>query len=190
MCDQELVERILCGDQSGMHQLIVKYQDLVVNTCFQILNNQTDAEDIAQEVFIEAFRSMSSLRQQDQLSYWLYRIALNKSLNQQKKNRFLRGFLRLDHTPCPREGEPPYHQLPTGEDPFEQLLRAEKMNILRKAIASLPHRQQKAFVLHHFEQLSYKDIAQIQQISLSTVESLIFRAKTSLRKKCRMFFSE
>lgn len=190
MQDLQLVRRILSGDQSAMRDLIIKYQDLVVNTCFQILHNPVDAEDMAQEVFIEAYRSMSSLRQEQQLSYWLYRIALNKSINLQKKNRLLRGFLRLDN-PCDAQRcEAFLFEAQHHEDPYQTILRNEQMQVVRQVLASLPARQQKAFVLHHFEKLSYKEIAQILEVSLSTVESLIFRAKNTLRQKCRHLYLE
>jgi RNA polymerase sigma-70 factor, ECF subfamily len=186
MRDQDIVQRILAGEQKAMRELIIKYQDLVVNTCFQVLQNTADAEDMAQEVFIEAYRSMSSLRQEQQLSYWLYRIALNKSINLQKKNRFFRSILRIDSS----SGEQQERTLPftvaeTGNDPFEALVHKEKISLIRQELQKLPARQQKAFILHHFEQVPYKDIAHILKVSLSTVESLLFRAKSTLRRKCK-----
>ncbi len=186
MHDRDIVQRILAGDQAAMVDLIAKYQDLVVNTCFQVLRNPNDAEDMAQEVFIEAYRSMSSLRQAGQLSWWLYRIALNKSINHRRKNNFFNTFLRLDSTgqdaPCPspiRQAEDP------GRDPYEALIHNEKLQTIRRLLDALPARQQKAFILHHYEQLPYKDIASVLGVSVPAVESLIFRARTGLKKKIR-----
>lgn len=184
MFDQDIVQRILAGESEALRELIDKYQDLVVNTCFQVLQNPADAEDMAQEVFIEAYRSMSSLRQEQQLSFWLYRIALNKSINQQKKNRFFKNILRLDASPGERDACLFPETEATEKDPYEALVHKEKISLIRQELQKLPSRQQKAFILHHFEQLSYKDIAKVLKVSLSTVESLIFRAKATLQKKC------
>lgn len=186
MHDRDIVQGILVGDQAAMVELIAKYQDLVVNTCFQVLRDPTDAEDLAQEVFIEAYRSMSSLRQAEQLSWWLYRIALNKSINHRRKNRFFRALLRLDSlsqdASCP---QPAAQAKDPGQDPYEALIHHEKLQAIRKLLDALPARQQRAFILHHYEQLPYKDIAGILGISLTAVESLIFRARSSLKKKIR-----
>ena len=78
MSDQELVKAIIIGDNSAMRELIVKYQDLVLNTCYKVLRSREDAEDTAQEVFIETFRSAASLRYEEDVSFWLYRVSLNK----------------------------------------------------------------------------------------------------------------
>ncbi len=187
MCDQEIVEEILAGNQAAMRVLINRYQDLVINSCFRVLHNAADAEDIAQEVFIEAYRSISSLQNGEKLSFWLYRMALNKSINFQKKNRLLKKVLFLDHIAPGKDCKHMPRILCPEADPHQAMVREERMHIFKDALSGLPARQQKAFILHHFEDLSYKEIADVLKVSLSCVESLIFRAKSNLKKKCRRY---
>lgn len=184
MSDTEIVKKILTGDQGALRDFILKYQDLVVNTCYRILHNRSDAEDITQEVFIEAYRSMASLRQEETVSYWLYRVSLNKSINFSRKHRLFNTFLRFE-TMDQGNGEriENLNNL-ESDDPHEQLEHTEKLQMIEAALDSLPARQKKAFVLHHYEYLSYKDISTILKVSVSSVESLIFRAKTTIKKRC------
>ncbi len=190
MHDQDIVRRVIAGDQFAMKALIVKYQHLVINTCYRILSNAADAEDIAQEVFIEAYRSISSLKNEDALSYWLYRIALNKSVNHQKKHRFFNRFLRIDHLLPGQECAYSSRMASSDRDSLQEMIHAEKINLFKDVLGRLPSRQQKAFVLHYFEQLSYKEIACVLELSVSSVESLIFRAKRNIKKKYGHLFSE
>jgi RNA polymerase sigma-70 factor (ECF subfamily) len=186
MTDQELVKAMLVGDQNALRELILKYQDFVLNTCYKVLRNKEDAEDIAQEVFLEAYKSVSMLRQEENLSFWLYRISFNKSINYYKRqhNVIFRSVLNIEslfriNQPDESEDSPV-----SSENPHEDLETKERREILEKALDSLPANQKKAFILHHYEFLSYKDISSVLKISVSSVESLIFRAKTNLKKRC------
>ncbi len=190
MDDRELVKRILGGDQVAMRELVVKYQDLVVNTCFQVLHNRPDAEDVAQDVFLEAYRSLGSLRSESSLSYWLYRISLNKSINQYNKNRIFRKVIRLDHIEDPGESRKDLVNQKVDDPVQQDLEEEEKLEVIIRMIDTLPVRQRKAFILHHIERLSYKEIGEVLQLSLSSVESLIFRARTTLKEKCRAFYEQ
>ena len=156
MYDREIVHRVTKGDQSAMRAMIAKYQDLVLNTCYRVLHNPADAEDIAQEVFIEAYRSISTIKHQDQLSYWLYRIALNKSVNYQKKNRFFNRVLRIDHLLHKKDCVEMTGLASADNNAYQDMVRTEKVRLFKEVLGRLPARQHKALVLHHFEQLSYK----------------------------------
>lgn len=189
MSDQELVRAILTGDNGAMRKLILKYQDLVLNTCFKVLRSREDAEDIAQEVFIETYRSAASLRYEDDISYWLYRVSLNKSINYLKRshNIIFRSLLQLETVFNHVDGQPVADIPHSEENPGETLEAAERSEILSRAVASLPAMQQKAFILHHYEDIPYKEICRILNLSLSSVESLLFRAKGNLIKKCNSY---
>jgi RNA polymerase sigma-70 factor (ECF subfamily) len=189
MTDQELVKKMLGGDQDALRELILKYQDFVLNTCYKVLRNKEDAEDLAQEVFFEAYKSVSMLRQEENLSFWLYRISLNKSINYYKRqhNAIFRSILNIEslfkiNHPVESETSPI-----STENPHDDLEIKERREILEKALDSLPAGQKKAFILHHYECLSYKDISSVLKISVSSVESLIFRAKTNLKKQCHNY---
>ena len=184
MSDTEIVKKILTGDQGALRDFILKYQDLVVNTCFSILHNRSDAEDITQEVFIEAYRSMATLRHEETVSYWLYRVSLNKSINYSRKHRLFNTFLRFETMDQGKGDKLEDISNSHAENPYEQLEHLDKLRMIETALDSLPARQKKAFVLHHYEYLSYKDISNILNVSVSSVESLIFRAKTAIKKRC------
>lgn len=186
MNDQDLVKAVIKGDNSAMKVLIFKYQDLVLNTCYKVLQSREDAEDIAQEVFLETFRSAAGLRYEDDISFWLYRISLNKSINHLKKshNIFFRSLMQLEVLLGLEEESGSPELLLSDETPGESLEASERRDMLARAVASLPPRQQKAFVLYHYEDMPYKEICKVLGLSLSSVESLLFRARENLKKKC------
>ena len=186
MSDQELVKAVIRGDNSAMRDLISKYQELVLNTCYKVLQSREDAEDIAQEVFIETYRSAAGLRYEDNISFWLYRISLNKSINHLKRsqNLLFRSLMQLEtlfRHDNPRNMSPEPH---SDDHPGDRLEAAERDEIVKKAVATLPANQQKAFILYYYEELSYKEISSVLGLSVSSVESLLFRARENLKKKC------
>jgi RNA polymerase sigma-70 factor (ECF subfamily) len=172
MDETELIRAIQSGDQKAFRLLVEKYQRVVVNTCFGIVHNQTDAEDIGQDVFLEVFRSAVRFRGDAQLSTWLYRIATNRSLNFVRKNREITE----NHS----------------DQPDQKLTNQQRSEVLHQAIDRLPEKQRIAFVLNKYEDLTYQQIAEVMETSLPSVESLLHRAKKSLqeqlyecyRKKC------
>lgn len=88
MTDAELIQCVIDHDETAFKLLVEKYQSLVFNACYHLIRQYSDAEDIAQDVFIEAFESIHQFRQESKLSTWLYRIAINKSLNHLRKNKW------------------------------------------------------------------------------------------------------
>jgi len=186
MNDQDLVKAIIRGDNSAMRELISKYQDLVLNTCYKVLQSREDAQDIAQEVFIETYRSAAGLRYEEDISFWLYRVSLNKSINYHKRsqNILFRSLLQLEA--LFRNDSPDGAAAVSYSDdhPGESLEAAERQQMLSEAVASLSAKQQKAFILYYYEELSYKEISGVLGLSVSSVESLLFRARDNVRKKC------
>ncbi|MCF6240340.1 MAG: sigma-70 family RNA polymerase sigma factor [Bacteroidales bacterium] len=184
MDDKELINLIEKDKSSGFKFLVNKYQRLVVNTCYGFVHNQADAEDIAQDVFIEVYRSIKRFRKQSKLSTWLYRIAVNKSLNHlrdNKKNTWLKSLdILFDDDSNTKTLEPEDSK---NNMPDKITENKETGNYIYKAINTLPDNQKIAFTLNKYEDLSYKEIADVMELSLSSIESLIFRAKKNLQKK-------
>lgn len=182
MEEQLLVENIINKVKPDAFQhLVEKYQTMVINTCYGFLHNYEDAQDVAQEVFIEVHRSINKFRKEAKLSTWLYRISVNKSLNyirDNKKRQWLKSFDNLFETE--KISNNPNLM---SESPEDLLENDEKKQVIEKAIDNLPKNQQIAFILHKYEELSYKEITEVMKISLSSVESLLFRAKKNLQKK-------
>lgn len=186
MNDQELVKAIIRGDNSAMRELIEKYQDLVLNTCYRVLQSREDAQDIAQEVFLETYKSAARLRYEENVSFWLYRISLNKSINYIKRsqNILFRSILQIESL-FSHDRDEAASDLPHSDyHPGESLEASEQQDLMARAVASLPATQQKVFALFYYEELSYKEISNILGLSHSSVESLLFRARENVKKKC------
>ena len=188
MDDNYLLERIRHNDKNAFKEIVLKYQTLVINTCYSFLHNQNDAEDVAQEVFIEVYRSIKNFRQESKLSTWLYRISVNKSLNYLRDNKKNSWFQSLDL--LFEKEKAVANNLIENENPGEIIEKDEHADTIYSAIDSLPDNQKTSFNLHKLENLSYKEIAEIMDISLSSVESLIFRAKKNLQKKLISYYKK
>lgn len=182
MDEKELIENIRNGGQQYFRQLYDSYQNKVYNTTFGFVHNTEDAQDITQEVFVELYHSLKTFRGDSTLSTWIYRIAVNKSLNHLRKKKnfsFFSGFhkgAKDDQKTVLSELEDP--QL----NPSDTLENIELQQQLQRAVDALPEKQRTAFILEKFEDLSYKEIAQVMNTSLSSVESLLFRARQNLQK--------
>lgn len=181
MDDKLIANKILKGDATAFKELVDSYQVKVVNTCYGFLHNYEDAQDLAQEVFIEIHRSIKKFRNESKLSTWIYRISVNKSLNFIRDNKKRKWFQSLDI--LFDSDFRTNNQNVDYKSPQKILESNEKSEIINKAINSLPEKQKTAFVLHRFEDLSYKEISEVMKTSLSSVESILFRAKKNLQKK-------
>jgi RNA polymerase sigma factor (sigma-70 family) len=176
--DQELIAALKKGDAAAFRSLVDLHGSHVYNTSLGIVQHTEDAEDITQEVFIEVFRSIQSFRGDSALSTWIYRIAVRKSLEflRKKKSRSAFSFLRIF------SGEEESH---AAQSPFYhpglKLENKERAAILFQAIDRLPENQKTAFVLNQLEHLTYKEIAEVMELSVPAVESLLVRARQKLR---------
>lgn len=180
LTEQELIQKLKNGEEAAFKWLVEANQDRVYNTALGIVQNAEDAEDVAQEVFIQAFRSIQSFKGESKISTWLYRIATTRSLDllrtRKSKKRF--GFLqRLFNNKEELQFDPP-----DFNHPGVVLERKENAAKLFKAIARLPENQKAAFTLHKLEDLSYQEISEVLQTTIPAVESLMHRAKQNLRK--------
>ncbi len=183
MTDKELIEGILNKDEKYFKEFVDKYQSLVLNVCNSFLHCSNDAEDLTQEIFVEVFLSIHKFRKEAKLSTWLYRMAVNKSLNfirNNKKRNIIKSIGSFFFVEEQKELQiPDYSLMYYGfEDEHN-----EKIEVLHKAIGELPENQKTAFTLSRFDKLSYAEIAEIMGITLASVEGLIHRAKKNVQKK-------
>ncbi len=174
--DLILVKRITAGDEQAFEELVRRYQHSVLNIINRYIGNYNEAEDIAQEVFIKVWRKIRSFKGKSKFSTWLYRIVVNQCIDYKRKNK--EELVSLDKRLA--EGNLPL-SLTVEFDCAKETMR----EILRKVIQELPANQRIALILSKFEGRSYQAIAEIMGISLSAVESLIHRAKNSLKDKLR-----
>ena len=163
--------------------IVAEHQDMVLNTCYRFVLNREDAEDIAQEVFLEAYRSLDSFRQESKLSTWLYRIAVTKSLDHLRKKKRKKRFSSLKRVMGFNDPAEELALPSSIETPAEALSGSERTEILQSALDSLPDNQKTAFLLSKYDGYSNQEIADVMQTTVSAVESLVHRAKKNLQKK-------
>ncbi len=179
--DTDLTRKLIEGDRISFENLVKQFKNKVFNTSLSILQNVEDAEDITQEVFVEVFQSVKNFKGESKLSTWIYRIAVSKSLeflrwkNRKKRFGFMQSLLYNNLTESILE-------IPNFFHPGIQLENKERAAILFAAINKLPENQKTAFILHKIEGLSYAEVADVMHATVSSVESLLFRAKQSLQK--------
>lgn len=183
MTESEIILKLQEGSETAFKELVGKYQKMVVNTCFGILHNLHDAEDVAQDVFIEVFRSVQNFRSDAKISTWLYRIAVNRSLNFIRDNKKRKWFQSFEDAVKTKNAQPENFISGKNEDADFNLENNQRANMLYSAIDALPENQRVAFTLNKYEDLSYKEISDVMDLSVSSVESLIHRAKKNLQKK-------
>lgn len=180
MTESELIRGLRAGEETAFRYLVNTYQDRVFNTALGIVQNTEDAEDVAQEVFIQVFRSIHSFKAESKLSTWIYRITTTRALDllrsRKSKKRF--GFIQR----LLGENNEPVQEIPDFNHPGVQLDRKEKAARLFKMIGKLPENQKIAFTLHKLEDLSYQEVSEVMQTSVAAVESLLHRARQNLRK--------
>ncbi len=190
MTDREFIKEIRKGNQKAFKLFVEKYQLSVTKVCTGFLHNKEDAEDVTQEVFIEVYRSIHKFRGESKLSTWLHRIAVNKSLNHLRKNKIKKHTDNIESLLTAGRS-----QINTLEDannthPEKNYEECEKARILHQAVNSLSTNQRISFVLNKYEDLSYKEIAEIMNTTTAAVESLIHRAKINLQKKLYNYYKK
>lgn len=183
MTETEIIQKLQQGNEQAFKELVETYQRLVVNTCFGMVHSTEDAEDIAQEVFIEVFRSIQNFRADSKLSTWLYRIAVTRSLNFIRDNKKHKWYYSFEDLVKSKNTELQKIRYADGENPEIEIENSQRSNMLHEAINALPENQKVAFTLNKYEDLSYKEISEVMDLSISSVESLMHRAKKNLQKK-------
>jgi len=186
--EKDIIKGLMDGDSLTFKELVEKYQLPVINTCLGIVHNRHDAEDIAQDVFVEIFRSVSGFRSDSKLSTWIYRIAVNKSINFTRKRNRQKWLSSLEDF-FDGKNEPEIHSS-LSDLPSSEIENQQMNQHLHKAIDTLPENQRIAFTLNKYDELSYKDISEVMNLTVSSVESLIHRAKTNLQKKLWSFYKK
>jgi RNA polymerase sigma factor (sigma-70 family) len=189
MNEQELIAGLIDQDRNAIRFLVSEHRTAVIKTACYFVGNMEDAEDISQEVFIGILRSIRGYRGKASLGTWIYRITVNRSLDFLKKKKRKEFGLKVGSWFSFREDGHEQHQADLSYED-RTLASRETGQILEKAIASLPENQKVAFILNKYDELPCQEIARIMNVSLSSVESLIHRAKMNLQKKLAAHFTE
>jgi len=179
--DQELVERVKCGDKTAFDLLVLKYQQRIINLVSRFVRNQSDAQDVTQEAFIKAYRALPNFRGESAFYTWMYRIAVNTAKNHLAVQSRRPVAVEQDITEIEQiEGNTALKDYATPE---HMLLRDEIQETVIKAIESLPADLKMAITLREFEGLSYEDIATAMDCPIGTVRSRIFRARETINNQ-------
>lgn len=181
LADQRLLCALQAGEASAYEKLLQRYQNPVFNLAWRLLNDPTDAADVAQEVFLKVFRNLNSFRGQSSLRTWIYRIAVNEAYNRRRwLFRHRRGETALEETYEDAENrERPL--VDSTESPFDFAMNREAQALLEEGLAAVNPIFRTALVLREVDDLSYEEIAEVLEVSIGTVKSRILRGREALR---------
>jgi len=179
--DISLMRLVAGGDTDAFESLVERHQALVAGTVARMLGSNSDVEDITQQVFIRVWKSAGRYVARAKFTTWLLKITRNLVFNEMRRAK--------RHPHLPIQIDPEAEELPlkdeTTETPDAALLTSELQRAIESAIGQLPETQGMALVLRRYEDLSYEEIADILDLSLPAVKSLLFRARTELRERLK-----
>jgi RNA polymerase sigma factor (sigma-70 family) len=185
MTDSQLIREIKDGNAQLYSQLIDRYERKILAFIFNMLKSarlEMMSEDLCQETFYKAYRSLETFREVEaSFSTWLYTIARNTVLSELRKQKNVKISLE-------QSGYVPHASADTM--PEQTMLRNEKVQMVRKAINNLPEKQRSALILREYDQLDYQEIANILGQTVSSVKSLLFRARASVKTQLEAYFAD
>jgi RNA polymerase sigma-70 factor (ECF subfamily) len=184
--DVELMGLIGKGDHQAFAQLVERHQHAVIGTVAKMLGNPSEAEDIAQQVFMRIWRHAKRYRPEAKFTTYLFTITRNLVFNESRRRS------RKKEVSSDEREENSHSVIPANPDrqPDAELLQDELRRAVDAAIAQLPDAQRMAVVLRRYEQMPYEDIAKVLGITVSAVKSLLFRARTTLRDLLKEYLAE
>ena len=187
--EQVLVKRMQQGDMSAFRELVERYKKNIYYLAHDLTGNHHDAEDLSQEVFIKAFRSMNKFRGDAKLISWLYRITVNTAISQKRKKSVSKMQLQENFEESINESDQ-INDSEFSRNPEKKAESGLMRNHLERAIEKLTPREKSIFVLRHYNDLPQKEIAEILKINLGTVKSMLFRAIKKLQKELAFYKEE
>ena len=186
MDESILIDRLKQKDNSAFKEIVDTWQKMVFNTVLNIIQNIEDAEDVAQDVFMQVHESIGNFKGESKLSTWLYRISVSKAMDYLRRKKTKKRFAFVQS--LFGKNDELSHDPP---DFFHPGIIAEKKDdavALFKALSTLPPNQNTAFVLNKIQGLNYQEVSDVMKLSVSAVDSLLQRAKTNLRKYLQNYY--
>ena len=178
-----VIERALRGDQKAFGELMERYHGPLYNLLYKMVRSKEETEDLVQEAFMKAFASLASFNEEFAFSTWLYKIAINNTIDHLRKKR-LRTF-SIDKPIQSKEGELKREFADVHSSTDHDLLSTEKTGMITCAIEDLPEKYREVILMRHSDELSYEEIAAITKVPLGTVKARIFRAREMLKRKLK-----
>lgn len=188
MKESELITLLRQKDREAFKIIVETWQDMVYNTALGILQNEEDAEDTAQEVFIQVFESINNFKEESKFSTWVYRITVTKALDHIRKKKTKKRFAFIQSLYGKNDEQ--IIDPPDFFHPGVKLENKENAAELFKAMKKLPANQKTAFVLNKIEGLSYADIGDIMELSTTAVDALLQRSRQNLKKHLKIFYEQ
>jgi RNA polymerase sigma-70 factor (ECF subfamily) len=185
--DAELMLRVKDGDGASFGVLLEKHRTSVVHFLYRMMQNYAVAEELAQEVFLRVYRSRASYEASAKFTTWLYRIATNLAVNHARDTRKERPEVTVSLDEPDEETGTTMDVADATVSAEEALVRRERMLAIRSKVEALPERQKMAVIMHKYQQLDYKQIADVLKLSESATKSLLFRAYETLREQLKAF---
>ena len=187
LTDADVMLRAKAGDQSAFDYLVQKYRRPMVSFMYRMAHNAAVAEDLAQEVFLRVYRSRESYEASAKFTTWLYRIATNLAVNHARDTRHERPEVQVSLDE-PDDETGTTLEVPDRSLNAEQAIMVrERMKAIRQKVEALPEQQKLAVIMHKYQQMDYKQIADVLKKSESATKSLLFRAYETLREQLKDF---
>ncbi len=185
--DAEIMLRVKAGDESAFDFLVQKYRRPLVSFMYRMARNAAAAEDLAQEVFLRVYRSRQTYEASAKFTTWLYRIAANLAVNHARDTRHERPEVTVSLDEPDEDTGTTLDVADSTVSVEESLVRRERMLAIRAKVEALPERQKLAVIMHKYQQMDYKQIADVLKLSESATKSLLFRAYETLREQLKEF---
>jgi RNA polymerase sigma-70 factor (ECF subfamily) len=187
LSDAEVMLRVGSDDDAAYEYLVNKFHRPMIAFMYRMCRSQALAEELAQEVFLRVYRSRKSYAAEAKFTTWLYRIATNLAVNNARDNKVERSgrVVSLD------EPDEETGTTPDVADPAlnveQQILRRERLAAIKKQVMALPEKQRAAVLMHKYQGMDYREIAEVLKLSESATKSLLFRAYEALRERLKEF---
>ena len=181
--DSEIIQAAIKGDDRAYKKLMHKYHDAIFNFIQRMIRDRSQVEDLTQEAFIKAFSSLKNFNDEFAFSTWLYKIAMNNSIDYIRKRK-----LPLYSIDKPIESKDSNYTFELPDESYEadkELIRDQRTKLLNEAIERLPGKYKRVIYLRHVEERSYEEIAKMLRLPIGTVKAHIFRARELLNKHLR-----
>ncbi len=179
----ELVRAVLGGDKQSFNRLVILYQARIYNLAYNYVKTEEEAKDVAQDVFVTAYRALPKLRDDTKFGAWLYQIGINHCRNRYKKLK-RRGY--FTNKSIDNEDDPVH--LEGGDSPEQKLEQQRTIKLVRNTIAQMSESEKEVLMLRDLQGLPYEEISEILDVPLGTVKSKLNRARLNLKNKLKQIY--